>query len=100
MPRGFVVEDYHADEVLKRLADFEGLDHIRARRRADLLTLESGPKTDAIPHTRFRRVGVHRWQLEMPLRGGGWDRTPDRAQLMELLDAVIKNYGWMLARRD
>ena len=98
MARGFVVEDHHADEVLDRLAEVEGLDHIRARRRADLLTLESGPKPDPIPHTRFRRVGVHRWQLEMPLRGG-WDRTPERAQLIELLDAVIKNYGWMLARR-
>lgn len=100
MSRAPRVEDYHADEVLERLAEYEGLEHVRVRRRADLLILESGPKTDAIPHTRFRRIGVHRWQLEMPLRGGGWDRTPERAQLIELLDAVIANYGWMLTRRE
>jgi len=100
VPSGFRAEDYQADELLDHLAEYDGLDHIRVRRRADLLILESGPKTDAIPHTRFRRVGEHKWQLEMPLCGGGWDRTPERAQLLELLDAVIANYGWMLARRD
>lgn len=99
MSRTFAVEDEHTEEVLDRLAEYEGLEHVRARRRADLLTLESGPKDDIVPHTRFRRVGVHRWQIEMPLQGGGWDRTPLRGQLVEALDVVIAQFPWMLAPR-
>lgn len=99
MPHPLRADQDHADTVLEHLAEYEGLEHVRARRRADLLTLESGPKDDVIPHTRFRRVGVHKWQLEMPLLGGGWDRTPMRGDLLELVDAVINQFGWMLASR-
>jgi hypothetical protein len=99
MARSFTVEDHHAAEVLAHLVHYEGLEHVRARRRADLLTLESGPSGDVVPHTRFRRVGVHRWQIEMPLRGGAWDRTPMRGSLREVLDLVISQFPWMLAPR-
>ena len=99
MARAFTVADHHAVEILTHLADYDGLEHVRARRRADLLTLESGPSNDVVPHTRFRRVGVHRWQIEMPLSGGGWDRTPMRGLLREVLDLVITQFPWMLAPR-
>jgi hypothetical protein len=99
VPRAFTVDEDHVDNVVEHLAKYEGLAHLRARRRTDLLTLESGPKDDIIPHTRFRRVGVHRWQIEMPLKGGGWDRTQFRGQLIEVLDAVISQFPWMLASR-
>lgn len=100
MARPFTVEEHHPDEVLDYLAEYEGLEHLRARRRADLLTLESGPMADPIPHTRFRRLAVHKWQIEMPLRGGGWDRTPMRGPLRDLLDAVVTEFGWILQPRE
>lgn len=99
MARAFSVEDHHAQLILRHLAEYEGLEHVRARRRADLLTLESGPADDVVPHTRFRRIGVHRWQIEMPLRGGGWDRTPMRGLLGGVLEVVITQFPWMLAPR-
>src|ERR1700736_4820685 len=99
MARAFTVEVHHTEEILEHLAEYEGLQHIRARRRADLLTLESGPRDDVVPHTCLRRVGVHRWQIEMPLRGGAWDRTPMRGQLLEVLHTVITQFPWMLAPR-
>jgi transposase len=85
--------------AVRRLAQYESLEHLRARKRADLITLESGPQDDVVPHTRLRRVGVQKWQIEMPLRGGGWDRTPLRGQLTEQLDLVITQFPWMLAPR-
>ena len=97
MVRSLLAEEDHVEEVVEQLAEYEGLDHLRARKRADLLTLESGPKDDPVPHTRFRRVGVHKWQLEMPTHTGRWQRTPIRAQLTELVDAVVTQFGWMLA---
>ena len=99
MARTFSVEEQHTEEVLEHLAEYEGLEHVRARRRADLLTLESGPKDDVVPPTRFRRVGVHKWQIEMPLMGGGWDRTSLRGQLVESVDLVVTQFPWMLAPR-
>ena len=99
MARSFAVENHHSEEVLEHLAAYEGLEHVRTRRRGDLLTLESGPSDDVVPHTRFRRVGVDRWQIEMPLQAGGWDRTPFRGALVESLDTVINEFPWMLAAR-
>jgi len=96
MVRSLAVEEGHVDEVVEYLAEYEGLGHLRARRRADLLTLESGATSAPVPHARFRRVGVHRWQLEMPAHTGRWQRTPIRAQLTELVDAVITQFAWML----
>jgi hypothetical protein len=61
MARTFTVGEEHLADVLDHMAGYDGLDHVRARRRADLLTLESGPKEDPIPHTRFRRIGVNKW---------------------------------------
>ena len=66
------------------------------RHRADLLTIESGPKDDRIPCARFRRVGVHRWQLEMPTHSGRWQATPLRASLDELLTMLVNDFGWTL----
>lgn len=100
MAQSFTVEEDHVDDVIAHLAKYEGLGHLRVRRRTDLLTLESGAKIAPTPHTRFRRVGVHKWQIEMPVRGGRWDRTPLRGQLLEVVDAVITQFGWMLQSHD
>ena len=39
--------------------------HMGVRRRADALTLESGPEDDAAKHAGFLRVAVHLWILEI-----------------------------------
>jgi hypothetical protein len=92
-------ESHHVDAVLDHLAGFDHLGHVRARRRGDLITLESGPEERPIPHTRFRRVSAHRWQIEMPMRGGKWDGSPARGPLLEALEAVIAEFPWMLEER-
>jgi hypothetical protein len=99
MPRSFVVEGGHVNQVLRLLDDYVGLEHICVRKRDDLLILESGPKDDVVPHTRLRRIGVNRWQIEMPMKDGGWDPLPISIQLDEALDIVINELPWMLAPR-
>ncbi|MGC4122524.1 MAG: hypothetical protein QM765_49700 [Myxococcales bacterium] len=37
--------------------------HLRVRAKGDLVTLESGPEDDPIPHLRFRRATVQWWYL-------------------------------------
>jgi hypothetical protein len=58
MPK-VLAEDGHIDQVTKTFATYDGLEHLRVRRRADLVVVESGPAKDPIPHARFRRIAAH-----------------------------------------
>ena len=49
-----------------------------------------------MPHVRFRRDTVHLWLLEMPMRGGRWDRTPYRDPLEKLMALVEAQFPWTL----
>lgn len=73
-----------------------GLKHLRARRRADLVTIESGPDVDAHAHARLRRVAVSLWRLEMATHTGRWEVTPFRGRLAELLDTLVEAFPWTL----
>lgn len=75
----------------------EALHHLRARKRGRVVTLESGPTEQAHAHARFRRDTVHLWLLEMPSRGGKWDRTPYRDQLENLMSLLETEFPWALA---
>ena len=65
-------EGSQARQVKQFLRRFPELSHLRVRRRADLLTLESGPTRDPFPHARLRRDTVHLWRLEMATHTGRW----------------------------
>jgi hypothetical protein len=91
-------EEDHAEIVRKTLASYEGLEHLRVRRRADLVVIESGATQDPIAHARFRRVTVHLWRLEMATHTGQWQPTPLRDQLERLVEMLIQDFAWTLAR--
>ena len=97
MPK-FLAEEDHADIVREAFAAQDGLDHLRVRRRGDLVVVESGPKKAPIAHARFRRVTVHLWRLEMATHTGGWQPTPLRDLLERLLPVLIHDFSWTLTR--
>jgi hypothetical protein len=103
MPKFLASEDYdrdaYVDEVREHLHE-RGLDHLRVRRRADLLVIESGPTRDAYQHARLRRVTKHLWRLEMAKATGGWEPTPFRDMLKELLSLLTDNFCWVLSPLD
>lgn len=74
-----------------------GFKHLRVRRRAGLLVIESGDKNDPIPHARLRRDTVHLWILEMPTHTGRWEVTPYRQTLQQHLDLLTTDLSWTLA---
>lgn len=76
------------------------LKHLRARKRGRVVTILSGPEDDAHEHVRLRRDTVHLWLLEMPARGGRWDRTPFRDSVERLVDLLQTEFGWTLAPLD
>ena len=81
------------EDLLRR----KGLSHLRVRRHGVLLTLDSGPEDDPIPHVRFRRLGAHIWIVEMPKHSEGWEVTPLRGQIEKLLDVLVTEAPWTLA---
>ncbi|PKN57084.1 MAG: hypothetical protein CVU56_12905 [Deltaproteobacteria bacterium HGW-Deltaproteobacteria-14] len=85
-----------AFSLAARLSSREGLGHLRVRARGPVLTIESGPEEDPVQHARLRRDTVHLWVLEMPARGGRWERTPFRAQLDALEELLVEQFGWCL----
>lgn len=86
-----------AEEFLEKSRE---LRHIRVRRRADLLILESGEKRHPTPHARLRRVTAQWWRLEMPTNAGRWEPTPFRDDLVVLLERLKREFAWTLARTD
>jgi len=97
MPK-LLAEDYHAEELQEDLAN-HGFKHLRVRRRGDVLTIESGPKTDPFPHARVRRETVHLWRLEMPTSTGRWETTPVRDVPDTLVAILVSVFPWALAKR-
>lgn len=87
------VASWQADSTTERLQKHYGLAHLRARKRGLVVTVESGPKDDVVPHFRVRRDTVHLWLLEFPGHRG-WERTPYRDTLDNLLELVITQFAW------
>lgn len=58
------VDSFQAVELQQLVGEYDDLDHLRVRARADLLTLESGPEDNPFRHARLRRVTVQYYQLE------------------------------------
>jgi hypothetical protein len=97
MPAALRADDDDADDVREWLAAREGLEHLRVRRRADLLTLESGDEHAPIPHARFRRATVHLWTLECATHTGRWERTGFRGPLPQLFELLTSTLPWVVA---
>lgn len=89
-------EEAHATDVRTLLGKFPKLAHLRVRRRADLLTLESGPEGDPVKHARLRRVAIHLWSLDVATHLGHWQLTRVRGHLDQLVNALIEDFGWVL----
>ena len=96
MPPKLRADEDDADDLLDRLTA-QGLDHLRVRHRADVLTVESGRKADPIPHLRFRRATVHYWTLECATHTGKWERTGHRDTLERLVKEIVTTMPWTVA---
>jgi hypothetical protein len=94
------VTEQDALAARKYFDEFEGLEHLRVRARADLLVIESGPDNDPIPHARLRRLATQAWRLEMATHTERWQPTPDQGPMRLLLQRLVELYGWTLAPRE
>ena len=91
------VDELDFDAAEEFFAELPQYRHLRVRRRADLLTIESGNPQDPVRHARLRQVTVQWYRLEMPTHTGRWETTPFRDDLMVLLELLVTVFGWTLA---
>ena len=98
MPK-LTAEQRDAD-ALESFLHQQGLKHLRVRRRADLLTIESAPVDDPIQHARLRRVTAQLWQLEMSSQPQRWETTPFRGARAQVQQLLVDSFPWMLEPRE
>jgi hypothetical protein len=94
MPR-HQAEPHHASYV-ENLLHQRGAGHLRARKYGSAVLVESGPVNDPVKHFRLRRDTVHLWWLDMANHRGRWERTPFRASLDDLVQAVVDDFPWTI----
>jgi hypothetical protein len=90
-------EQDDADDLLALLHANKDLHHLRVRRRGGVLTIESGPKNDAVLHARLRRVTKHLWTAEVATHMGAWQPSGLRAQLPDIARTLQERFPWILA---
>jgi hypothetical protein len=98
MPK-LVAEQLDLGSIQAFLERHRELRHLRARKRSDTITIESGPKADPIKHMRFRKVTRQWWTVEMATHAG-WERTPFRQPLIPLMEFVCSSFPWIIAPRE
>lgn len=81
------------ETVLRRSPE---LAHLRVRRRAALLTIESGEPNEPLAHTRLRRVAAKTWQLEIANHMGRWEPTPLCGPRDAIVETLVGDFGWTL----
>lgn len=94
-------DEMHVWSVEDFIRDHPKLKHLRARKRGDTITLESGTKNDAIAHARVRRMSAQWWSIELPDHRGRWGEAAfERTPLRDTLELLQREFGWALKPRD
>ncbi len=95
-PTGLAATEDDVRGIETCLRRFPELAHLRVRRRAALLTIESGGPEDPLAHARLRRVAAKTWQLEIANHMGRWEPTPLSGARDALVEALVADFGWVL----
>jgi hypothetical protein len=71
------------------------LAHLRCRRRASTIVVESGPHHDVLFHARLKKVSVTTWAAEEFHHSGRWAPLPLHGQLPQVLGAIADDFPWL-----
>jgi hypothetical protein len=95
MPK-YAAEQEHVDATLEQLHAYQGLGHLRVRKRGSTLLIESGPADDPVKHARLTRDAVSLWLLDIADHRDRWGPTGLRTTRPELIVALVEGFGWVL----
>lgn len=83
--------------AVKSFLSTAGLKHLRCRKRAATVVIESGPPGDLVPRLRLRKLAATIWTTDAATHTGRWEPMPLRGALRENLRTVAETFPWLLA---
>ena len=89
-----------ATELLALLRQHEGLEHLDVEVRGDaviVFSMEDGAKRR---RARFTWLGAGHYGLSLTRHTGRWEPTPFTGPLPEVVDVLVSQLGFHLARYD
>jgi hypothetical protein len=90
------VRTQDVEELERLLRSEEGLDHLRANKRGDSITICSGADADQQKHARLSKLGSAIWGLSFPHHSGRWERTPFVGPMDELVATLVRDFSFHL----
>ncbi len=84
------------EELERLLRCEEGLDHLRANKRGDSITICSSSGADQQKHARLTKLGPATWGLSFPHHSGRWERTPFVGPMDELVATLVHDFSFHL----
>ncbi len=92
--------EHGATELFALLRQHEGLAHLDVEVRGDaviVFSMEDGAK---LRRARFTWLGAGHYGLSLPRHTGRWEPTPFTGPLPEVVDVLVSQLGFHLARYD
>lgn len=88
------------EKDVRDVLDKYGLDHLWITRKHNIITVMSGPKDDPILHVCFVRLSLWEWALQVADWQGEWETTEFKGRLLDLVEMVVKEMGWLVTPRN
>lgn len=89
-----------AEEVLARLRAHEGLEHLAVEVRGDAVIVFSQDDGEKLRRARFTWLGAGQYGLSLPRHTGRWEPTPFSGALPDVVDVLVSQLGFHLARYE
>ena len=90
------LEPENVEELENSLARYQGLDHLKVKKRGNSLTIFSAQTKDQHLHARLTHLGGGHWGLSLPRHTGRWEKTPFTGTMDDLVETLVSNFGFYL----
>lgn len=91
-------DDLATQRLAATLRRHKGLEHLRVKKYGDSLVLCSGKGPNEQKHARLTSLSADAWGLSLPRNTGRWERTPYVGTMDEILNTLLNDLGFYLAR--
>lgn len=85
-------------KLAELLEQYEGLDYLSVKRRANSLTIYSTGEDGSQNHAKFTSLGGSVWGLSFPRHTGRWEKTPFVGSLEELVGTLVEDFRFYIER--
>ena len=92
--------DHGAQQLRALLRQHQGLEHLDVEVRGDAVIVFSTEDGDKLRRARFTWLGAGHYGLSLTRHTGRWEATPFHGQLPEVVEVLVSELGFHLARYE